>query len=217
MNMTSPAQIVERVLAELTGNPNTLLVREEIMGAMAKFCEGSWAVNVDLFPQTIAPDLIAYPIDIDDPKNLRLTEILRVGINGTSISPIGIDAAEQKYGHPLDACNPGAPSEFTRRDDDEILILPRPLHRLTNALTMRVSLAPRINAEKVPDLLVEKYRDEIIHGSLGRLMAMAGKPWTNGEMSSYHTAMFNAAVVQTKNDVQRGLVRAGGATKPRFF
>lgn len=210
-------RIIDRVLAELPGNPPALLVREEVIAAMQEFCTKSWAWNVELDPQSLIAGEATYFIDLDSPKEQRPVKILRLSIGGNSISPVGIDAAEDVYGHPLESGTPGTPKHYTQRDPMEVILVPRPQAAQRSAMTMRVAICPTFEASKVSDALTEKWRDAIIHGALARMHAHHAKPWTAGDMASFHQSQFNTAIESAREEVQRGLTRAGGRTKARFL
>jgi hypothetical protein len=53
------------------------------------------------------------------------------------------------------------------------------------------------------DDIFSKYRMEIAHGALFRLMAMANKPWSSPSTAAYHGTEFSRGVRDAKIELNR--------------
>ena len=56
----------------------------------------------------------------------------------------------------------------------------------------------------VPYDLVTKYREELMHGILSRMMAQPSKPYTNLSLGQYYLTKFNGGISRAKNAANTG-------------
>lgn len=57
------------------------------------------------------------------------------------------------------------------------------------------------NAPEVPEWLVPQYRDAILHGIQGKMMAHPSKPYSNGKLAEFHLKAFRSKMNEARVDV----------------
>lgn len=68
---------------------------------------------------------------------------------------------------------------------------------------MAALTVPRTTSAIYPDLLVDRFPEEIGMGVKARLMMMPGKPWTNPELAVLHRTEFEAKVAEIAAQMHR--------------
>lgn len=75
-----------------------------------------------------------------------------------------------------------------------------PYYVLDNALKNTARRVCIIEGEGVDDESFERYKDEIIHGTLARLLLSPRKPYTDVQLGKYHSDIFLSKTGGTVNE-----------------
>lgn len=108
-----------------------------------------------------------------------------------------------------------SPYAYTQRRPDQITLFPVPSEALTAGLRVEINLRPSLAATGLTDWIATNYIYAIADGVKGKLMAQPGKPWTNPELSAYHTGLYEAAKTRATVDANRSFTRAVLSARPR--
>jgi len=55
----------------------------------------------------------------------------------------------------------------------------------------------------LPEWIIEKYTDELVHGVVSRMMAQGGKPYSNEQGAMYHGRKFNQGVGKARQEIRQ--------------
>lgn len=80
--------------------------------------------------------------------------------------------------------------EFVLGGPASLRLVPAP--NVEGTLKLDVILKPSLESEGLDDNIFNEYREAIVHGALGRLMASPKKPYTDLQLSTYHMQQFFA-------------------------
>lgn len=78
-------------------------------------------------------------------------------------------------------------------------------------------LKPSVNADALPDFLLDIYAQEIADGTTARILMLPGQTWSNPSMGTLHRANFNSAMDRNFMAGMRGQQLATVRTKSDFF
>jgi hypothetical protein len=106
-------------------------------------------------------------------------------------------SAQELRGVPVNAAMsvPGELTIYTQPSSDMV-------YRATVALTVADPLTREGNVI-FPAWVLQKYRAVILDGLLGRMMAQPNKPFSNLQLSVYHSRKFNSGIASARVEVQR--------------
>lgn len=108
-----------------------------------------------------------------------------------------------------------SPTAYTQRRPDKIILYPSPTESLADGLRVEIVLKPTLSSTGIEQWVRDRYVAALADGAKGRLMAQPGKPWTNLELSSYHTNLYEAAKTRATIDVNRSFTRAALSVRMR--
>jgi hypothetical protein len=83
-----------------------------------------------------------------------------------------------------------------------------PTPDVAGTLNLEVALKPSPTATGIDDSMFNEYREAIVHGALGRLMASPKKPYTALQLATYHQSLFTQMAGQAGMRVARNCTRA---------
>lgn len=198
------------VLPEVPGCPADLAIRE-IRNTVIEFCEKSLIHQITLDPITLRANLTDYFLDA--PTGHRVHKIMKVWFKGKPLDPLAPD--EINNPDPYNQREQGGytptksePRGYTQKDFDAITFDPIPDQTYTNAVTMRVALAPLRDSEEFESLLYEQWGEYIACGAKSRLMLKPGKPYTNPEAATVNQARYVTGLNDARQRAIRGNVRS---------
>lgn len=138
--------------------------------------------------------------DLDLPSNTLLVEVNQVKYGSQVVES---KLPEQLPGGWEDLT--GSPS-FYLVQGSALRLVPYPIAKSDTLMRAKFAVHPMLTASEIPDDLGDKFRDALINGAKGFLLADVGKPWTNPGAA----AAFRAEYMRTVNE-QRILERKGGS------
>lgn len=195
------------VLPELPGAP-VAMIDHWLRNAAIEFCERSKAHVTDLAPVSAVADQMSYAIPLV--TGTELVEINELWFSGERLTPKSPGFLSDQYADWT--IEIGAPDYYTQQDAVNVLLVPAPDTAETDAIKIKASIKPGTAATGIDDMLFSKWRIPIGAGCKAKMMAMAGKPWSNPDNVILYLSQFEAAIAEATPDANAGFVRA----RPRF-
>lgn len=179
------------VTPDVMGAPEPAIMTA-VQGAIVEFCEKSLVLQRDHDPITAIAGLTDY--ELDPPDNHLAVKIMRAWFNGGELEPLAPDevsnpAIYNRFYSGADSMG-GTPRQILQKDERTFSLWPTPEKTESNAITLRVALKPRRDAEKVEDVLYEDYAEVISAGAKARLQMSTGQPYFNAQMAGANMAAF---------------------------
>lgn len=97
------------------------------------------------------------------------------------------------------------------------IILPLPDARETYTTRMFVSLKPTKTAVEMNSEALDELEDAIVYKAISTLLAMPGKPWFNGDVSSHNARLFRDEYLDKKRRANLGHVRGSMSVRMRAW
>lgn len=144
--------------------------------------------------------------------NTALFEISHARFEDTDLEPRTIDWLDQY--EPGWRERSGQPRWITQSSPDTLRIAPIPSEAGT--LTLQLILEPSIDADQLPDVLVDKYGHVIAAGALASILALP-TAFTNLNLAAVHAASYADALAHFAARVPLGQQRAKRRTKGGGF
>lgn len=107
----------------------------------------------------------------------------------------------------------GKPQYVTQTDPNTLRVVP---HQ-TGHVNLFLILKPSIDAEELPDFLIDQYREAIAHGALSRLLAVPGKPYSNPQLATAFIQSWVSRLDTLSTMGASGQQRARTRTRASFF
>ena len=100
---------------------------------------------------------------------------------------------------------------YVLQGNNTLRLVPTPSTTTLNLYDARIAVKPLMSATTLDDVLVNKHREALISGALGKLFLIPRKPWTDLELGQYHQAVFvnswPRARAETADEFQTGVPR----------
>ncbi len=186
--------------------------RRALIRAAREFCQETraWRVSFDL--STVATQAL-YVLSSDTPSDTELVDIISVknSAGGEPLVPrtfrwLDKNVTDWRSETAADA------TWYVMELLDTVRFVYTPSETETDKYHMRVSVKPLLTALTLDDRLVGKYSEALIHGGLARLYRIPRKPWSDGDLATYHEAMFRAefasARTEAAEEFQTGVPRS---------
>ena len=189
--------LIPKVKREVPNCPRAVML-DEIRNTLIDFC-----INTDIYVQDLTPLLTVQNVNqyeadcLDIPVGAELNHILDIF---RSSSP-STTALSKKSLTPLEAKSQigsvsifnfygtGRIKYYTQKDQETILFAPTPEENET--LYVLYSLKPTHTATTVPSIIINEYKEVIIHGALYRLQMMKDSPWTDLQAADINKRMYD--------------------------
>lgn len=177
-----------------------------IRQAAAEFCERTrlWRYE-DQFKVVADDEFIAVP------NGVVIHEIESAAFDGRPLTPRSISDLDKENGRWRE--DMGSPSGITQASPDTLRLVPRS----AGTLTLSVFLKPSMDADEVPDWMVDQYRQVIADGALARILVIPNQSFTNVDMAAVFSQSFQAALARLAFKGFTGQQRAALRTRPNFF
>ena len=155
------------------------------------------------------------------PSGTALAKGLNVWLNDSPLDPISPDDLDSEFNNSEYAyvganwrTDLNLPTRYYFVDDSTIGLALAP--DATGALRINAALKPTRTAATFPDWIYQRYSETIAHGAKGRLMLVAGKPYTNKQAGAYHMQQFYGGVSEAMIRAARGSSRAPLRTRTSY-
>jgi hypothetical protein len=108
----------------------------------------------------------------------------------------------------------GTPEYFTQFAPNTVRVVPKP--DVESTLRLQLTLLPSLEAERLPDVLIDTYGQVIADGALMRILALP-TDFAQPDLAGVHAAAFNDALNRWGDRVPRGQQRAKRRTKTASY
>lgn len=203
MTAVTFASMVPDLSAHLPGCPN-ITIERSVRKIATDLCNRGKVWKVELAPITLVVSTYAY-IPASPVAYAEVFDYVsgHTTIGGTKRDLVWntVDQVTRSYPQwPLNTA--GTPQLITSKVLKEYQVCPVP--DAAGTMTLTVHLRPTMTAtDWDADVYAEHHR-AIFHGVLHDLMAMPGRPWTNGQGSGYHGKQWTYLLNQAKDRASRG-------------
>lgn len=189
--------LIPKVKREVPNCPRAVML-DEIRNTIIDFC-----INTDIYVQDLTPFLTIQNINqyesdnLDIPAGAELNHILDIYRSSSpSTTPLSkksltpLEAKSQIGGVSIfNFYGAGRIKYYTQKDQETILFAPTPEENET--LYVLYSLKPTHTATTVPSIIINEYKEVIIHGALYRLQMMKDSPWTDLQAADINKRMYD--------------------------
>ena len=201
--MADFSELVPNIQVE-TKSCSTGLINRTLRWTLQEFCQRTHYWQADIEPITLlpfielAPGSYIYPLSA--PAGSRIIAVREFVKDGQTLlerSPSWLDEHYQGWRSAT-----GDPRFFMMMSDRQVRFVPASADVQPIAISGRIILEPDRNAETFGDDLF-RFEEGIVNGVLSRLMAMRGKPWTDGARASVCANIYQAAISEAKQEAMR--------------
>lgn len=207
--MVNLDSFVRYVAPDVMGAPEVAILTA-LQGSVVDFCEKSLVLQRDHDPITAIAGLTDY--ELDPPDNHLAVKIMRAWFNSTELEPLAPDSVSDpaiynRFFSGASSIN-GTPRQILQKDERSFSLWPAPEKTESNAITIRLALKPKRDAEKVDDVLYEDWAEVVAAGAKARLMMSTGQPYFNAQMAGVNMAAFQQGVNNARSRAVRGHTRS---------
>ncbi len=188
---------------ELTNCPIPT-INDYLLLACQKFCEKTEVWKYTSPAIDVVEDQQDYEPVLPDGAQIVLS--IWINFDGTEIKP-----GPEPYLHslsPYQLINNTSRS-FEVRGTDSIHLNFKPRRDITAGLTARFVLSPKrgegnLGGREIPDVIFERWRNEIAAGAKAELMKMKDKSWSNHGQSMIYDNVFDNAIINARSAAAKG-------------
>ena len=176
------------VAPEVLGCPEPVIARM-VLQAASDFCirTQSWTELQD--PIALVAGTRDY--DVPVPVGAYLASIREVWVGTRQIHPVTLPSVGG-----FNSGTMGDPTGYNMSTGNGVIsVFPTPeVITSDSVLYVRGAYAPTLTATTLPDYLLTKYQEEIVAGTLARLMAMPMASWSNPPAAKHYRGIFISGV-----------------------
>lgn len=214
--MSAYTDFLDLVMPHVPG-ASTAIATHEVKMTVIDFCKRSMAYQRDHDPVTVIRNMIDY--DLDPPTGTLVIKVMKAWYKDNELNPVSPEYITNPtfYNSSFAGANVvlSTPNVYTQKDERTVSIFPFPDTTVSMGLTMRVALKPTMASTTVDNFILEDHGETIMHGTLQRLFASPGKPYSNPNLATAHGAMFMEGVNTARQNATRGHVRSNMQVKLR--
>jgi hypothetical protein len=181
--MQSIDSLLPRIMIWAEGAPQPL-VKQMLSDCATQFCNETDIVQVQLDPIDLIEGQRGYELEL--PRNMQLARVLKVVYGESPYVPIG-----------------QPPAFFETEPPATLIVYPVPTETKEGWAHVRISTAPVRGASQLDDLLVNKYVEAIVGGTVMRLCSMQGQQFTNAPNASMGAGWYSAGVNRAKYELRK--------------
>ena len=189
------------------------VIRSALQATFEDFCRISGIIT-EIFPGSIAISAASNTYEIPVLDGLQVAELKKawymtvgsVSATPAELIPKGKEELDRIFQN-IETDTVEAPSHYFQPSLAEVRVVPNLAAGFSGTLTGRCNWAPSKEAEQVPIVLWEQFRDDITEGVLGRIFQETHKPWSNLELAQAKMKSFWEGVGTARKAVLQGNVR----------
>jgi hypothetical protein len=132
--------------------------------------------------------------------------------DGTPLDPVTIDWLDNE--HPGWRNDEGPPRWITQWKPNTVRVVPKP--EAAGTLRLELILLPAIDADQVPDILIDSYSREIADGAIGSVLLLPAE-FGNAQLGALHAGLFQGHLGRFGDRIPRGQQRSRRRTKPSSY
>ena len=190
MEFVNIDELLNEVLSEAVGCP-IYTARDRIRWAAIEFCKQT-GVSVET---TSELDIEADEdiIELPSPSvSVRPWQVVWMKTtNGTVWPQDRRSLVEQNAKH--EGLSGEFPLSYVRLAYNRVQFIPKPDIATAEALTIHCSYIPQRDATRIDAILIDEYRDAIVHGALYRLLKMSREEWADPSEAKERLTWFSIA------------------------
>lgn len=200
----STTYIVSKILTRMPTAPDAL-VNSELQDVLRHFYTQSTAWREVVGPYVIGQgqpgqDYTVYLNPVDQYKQVQA--VWRVwtfpSLNGAQF-PGRIDLIPYKYiGNDL-----GPPRWAWPQKPDTLILYPSPDKNYGSIFFAFASLLPVVNTPQLPTIAVTHHLDALMWGTMARMYAMKGKPWSDKALAAEYKRDYMRQIMQHRDEANR--------------
>lgn len=203
--MTAISTLRSLVIAQIP-EANDLLIDRTLLEVARVFCEytRAWRSTVT---ETVTASTLA--VALTPPTDGEMVDVVKATLDGAPL--------DKKTHEQLDEIDSqwrtreGSSSYITSSDSlNEVLIAPLANTTYTNGLSVRVAWKPTLTAVTLDAMLVSKYSDLLVEGTLGKLFIIPDEPWEDASRGAYYTTLFEEKSEAARHAVADGNMQGVG-------
>ena len=190
-----------RIMPQAISCPEPL-VKMHLVDAAIEFCERTGVVQYTTPPTMTVADTATYELDI--PSGTQLDRVRIVWLNGRPINVMSRGNNQHVSAHSLDVvAQSGAPWGASVVEPNSITLTPPPATSDIQ-LVAYVSLRPTRAALKLDDSLYDRWLDAVAAGTLVRICATPGQPYTDPNQVARYGAILAQQTGLARVEANRG-------------
>lgn len=179
--------------------------RIAVRNACIDFCRDSLVLQQDMDSISTVAGENTY--DVDVPTGYVLAQVLTLYYQGKRLERKSQLELERLYTRDWQSLL-GTPQVFTQFTPDAVTVALKPDTAVSGSLSGRIALVPSRSSTTVEDVLLERYLDSIVSGSLARLMVTPDQPYTNLQFAAVNESKFKSGAAKTRSFVNGGMSHA---------
>ena len=183
--------VLRGVLSKVKGCP-AIEAEDQMRNAVREWCKETRCLTV---PASVITSELSAPIQHGD---MYVVEVVDAEIAGKPIDVLAMN-------DPLIACATTDKPALVFSDHGDLQMVPTPVAPVT--VDLLLSIAPGPDSTEAPDVLWQRFKEELLHGALYRLLAQDGEVWAKPAKAAWHLAQWTSAMttqagLSGKNRVQ---------------
>ena len=196
------------------------LVKQCLVRAAQEFCRRTLVIQ-DVFTANQVAEAGEYDVDLPTQSQLLRLNAVMVGERAVALEPVvhatlpvalrgAAGGATPQVGTPTTAY-------FKTATGTSFWLYPLPAEDSANTITVRASYAPKLNATSLDDALYDDWLDAMSSGTLARLLATKGQPFSDPAASLMHKQMFEVEVSRGRREGTTGRIVGSPRVRGRSF
>ena len=204
-------QFLPEIYPEVAGVPHPVAVNA-VRNACFDFCRQSLIWNEFQDDETYTAEVAEYQVVA--PADAQVVQILSIGLSdGRTLYPQSVDDIVAV--RPQWRSHVGTIECYVQSSPDTLRFVSIP--DAGGTYTVQAAYAPTRTASSVDDLLYNLYLESIKHGSLAKLKAMSGQPWSDPAGAAAHQQIFVQGISRAVTERTRGNSRASLRVANQWF
>ena len=190
MANTAYETLVPEILPMVVGCPDTLIINA-VRRAVIELCEKTGVYSQQLDPLSTVSG--TYEYDLEAPTGTLVHKIQWVTHQGEALEPLTTSLLEERQ--PKWRDESGTPKYFVKQSQKLFWLVPVPDATLTSSTILRVQLRPTDASTACDSEVMSDYRDQIINGTLFRLLRVPGRDWTDFASAQVYASLFQEGII----------------------
>lgn len=181
---------------------------DHLRDATIRACERArlWVIEDEFEAGKDGQELIMLPRDL---QIYQLDQVLHCGRPLEAVSVQDLVSNRHRW-----HCGTGHPQFFAQVDENTLQILPRQDGAM---IFVRGYAIPSPTAQRAPKAVLDRHREMLVNGALGRIMSVPNQPFTNPELAAYRLQLFESRLDEISREYVTGIQRAPLRTRARFM
>ena len=190
MANTTYESLLPEILPMVIGCPDNLIINS-IRRAVIELCEKAGVYQKELDPINTVSG--TYEYDLEPPTGTVVHKILWVTHKGEALEPLTTSLFEERQ--PKWRDDSGTTKYFVKQGQQFVWLVPVPDTTLTSSTILRAELRPKDTSTACDSEVMSDYRDQILNGTLFRLLRVPGRDWTDFASAQVYASLFQEGLI----------------------